>query len=132
MYHNNQCLVAEGVRGQSRVAVSSNNVCEIGHSYAPFVCDYVDFLGQLLSAPFTDTTLESDSVMLNRLYMSVYLFHCPFTVLLLAEISRARMVYKIHNLILAIRSQFSMLQWGKQNIKFNGTKQSRGLFILLK
>ena len=51
LHHNNQCLVAEGVRGQSRVAVSSNKACEIGHSYAPFVCDYIDFLGQLLSAP---------------------------------------------------------------------------------
>lgn len=51
VYHNNQCLVAEGFRGQRRVAVSSDNACEIGHSSAPFVCDYVDFLGQLLSAP---------------------------------------------------------------------------------
>lgn len=49
--HSNQALVAAGVRGQGRLALSSDGVCEIGHSYAPFVCDYVNFLGQLLSPP---------------------------------------------------------------------------------
>lgn len=39
LYHNNQSLVTDGVRGRTRVAVSSDNACEIGHSSAPFVCD---------------------------------------------------------------------------------------------
>lgn len=39
-----------GVRGQSRVALSSSKACEIGHSSAPFECDYINFLGQHLSA----------------------------------------------------------------------------------
>lgn len=51
MCHHSLGLVAERFRGQGKVAVSSNNKCEIGHSSAPFVCDYIDFLGQRLSAP---------------------------------------------------------------------------------